>query len=76
MSETYHLSELWEHTIAKILKYDSKSQVGIMIKEWVKFNELENFNSLLNYTIDDFTPPGYFCYINENGENLTSNTIA
>ena len=34
------------------------------------FNKLENFNSLLNYTIDDFTPAGTLCYINENGEVL------
>ena len=34
------------------------------------FTKLENFNSLLNYTIDDFTPSGNLCYINENGEIL------
>ena len=58
MSETQHLCDLWEHTIAKILKHDLISLVGIMIKEWVMFTKLENFNSLLNYTIDDFTPSG------------------
>ena len=31
---------------------------------------MENFNSLLNYTIDDFTPYGHLCYIKENGEIL------
>ena len=31
---------------------------------------MENFNSLLNYTIDDFTPSVNLCYINENGEIL------
>ena len=41
-----------------------------MLKEWVIFNKLENFNSILNYTIDDFTPSGNFSYINENGEIL------
>ena len=41
-----------------------------MIKEWVVFNKLEDFNSLLEYTDDDFTPTGKFCYINENGERL------
>ena len=41
-----------------------------MIKEWVVFNKLEDFNSLLEYTDDDFTPSGKFCYINENGEKL------
>ena len=41
-----------------------------MIKEWVVFNELEDFNSLLEYTDDDFTPTGNLCYINQNGEKL------
>ena len=41
-----------------------------MIKEWIKFNELEIFNSLLNYSIDDITPSGNLLYINENGEIL------
>ena len=48
----------WQHTIDKTFKLDPKSELGIMIKDWVKFNKLENFNSLLNYTMDDFTPSG------------------
>ena len=39
-------------------------------KEWVLFNKLEDFNSLLEYTDDDFTSTGKLCYINENGEKL------
>ena len=58
MPETTHLSDLWEHTTVKIFKHDPKSELGIMIRKWVIFNKLENFNSLLNYTIDDFTPSG------------------
>ena len=41
-----------------------------MLKQWVIFNKLANFNSLLNYTIDDFTPSGNLCYINQNGNIL------
>ena len=41
-----------------------------MLKEWVIFNKLENFNSILNYTIDDFTPSGNFSYLNEHGAIL------
>ena len=41
-----------------------------MIKEWVVFNKLEDFNSLLKYTDDDFTPTGKLCYMNQNGEKL------
>ena len=70
MTESNHLCDLWQHTIAKSFKDDPKSELGLMLKEWVKFNKLENSNSILNYTIDDFTPSGNLCYINENGEIL------
>ena len=58
MTETNHLCDLWEHTIVTVFKHDPKSELGLMLKEWVVFNMLENFNSILNYTIDDFTPSG------------------
>ena len=67
MSESNHLCDLWEHTIAKVFKHDSKSELGLMLKQWVIFNKLENFNSILNYTIDDFTPSGNLCYMNQYG---------
>ena len=70
MSENIELSYVWDHTIMKILNHDIQSKIGNMIKEWVVFNKLEDFNSLLAYTDDDFTPTGKFCYINENGEKL------
>ena len=54
----------------KILNHDIQSKMGNMIKEWVVFNRLEDFNSLLKYTDDDFTPTRKLCYINENGEKL------
>ena len=70
MLEIQHLSHLWEHTIVNIFKHDPKSKLGLMIREWVIFNKLENFNSILNYTVDDFTPSGQLCYFKENGEIL------
>ena len=70
MSENIELSYVWDHTISKILLHDLNSKMGNMIKEWVVFNKLEDFNSLLEYTDDDFTPTGNLCYINENGEKL------
>ena len=70
MSDNIELSYVWDHTISKILLHDLTSKMGNMIKEWVVFNKLEDFNSLLKYTDDDFTPTGKFCYINENGEKL------
>ena len=51
MSETNHLCDQWQHTIVKTFKLDPKSELGIMMKDWVKFNKLENFNSLLNYLL-------------------------
>ena len=68
MSETMELSYVWDHTITKILNYDLKAEMGIKIKEWVVFNKREDFNSLFNYTDNDFTPYGQLCYINGNGE--------
>ena len=43
-----------------------------MFKQWIIFNKLENFNSILNYPIDDFTPSGnlFALYTNEKIFNL------
>ena len=65
MTDTNHLCDLWEHTIAKVFKHDSKSQLRLMLKQWIIFNKLENFNSILNYTIDDSTPSGNLSYMNQ-----------
>ena len=70
MSENIKLSDLWEHTITKIFKHDPESELGIKIRQWVIYNKLENFNSILNYPIDDFTPSGNLCYMNEHGDIL------
>ena len=70
MSENIELSYVWDHTIIKILNHDIHSKIGNMIKEWIVFNKLEDFNSLLKYTDDDFSPTGKLCYMNENGEKL------
>ena len=71
MSETNHLCDLWEYTIAKkVFKHDPKSELGLMLKQWIIFNKLENLNSILNYTIDDFTASGNLSYLNQHGEIL------
>ena len=41
-----------------------------MLKARVIFNNLENFNSILNYTIDDFTPSRNLSHMNKYGEIL------
>ena len=70
MPENIELSYVWDHTISRILLHDLNSKMGNMIKEWFVFNKLEDFNSLLKYTDDDFRPTGNLCYINQNGEKL------
>ena len=70
MTATNHLYDQWDHTIAKVFKHDSKSQLRLMLKQWIKFIMLENFNSVLNYTIDDFTPSGNLSYMNQHGDIL------
>ena len=64
LSENIELSYVWDYTISNILLHDLDSKMGNMIKEWVVFIKLEDFNSFLKYTDDDFTPTGTLCYIN------------
>ena len=75
MSKTIELSYVWDRTITKILNYNLKSEMGIKIKEWIVFNKLDDFNSLLNYIDEDFTPTGNLYYINDNGEKLPTTTL-
>ena len=62
MSETIHLDNLWEHTITEFFEHDPQYIVGDMIREWVIFNKMEDFISLLKYTDDDLTPTGNLLY--------------
>ena len=41
-----------------------------MIREWVAHNKLEDFNSLLNFNVDDFTPSGILCYYKDNADSV------
>ena len=61
MAAIIHLSDIWEYTINKIFNHDPKYELGIMIRAWVIHNKLEDFNSLLNFNVDDFTPSGNRC---------------
>ena len=70
MTESNYLCDLLEHTIVKVFKHDSKSKLGLMFKQLIIFNKLENFKSILNYPIDDFTPSGNLGYMNEHGDIL------
>ena len=72
MQETILLSDLWEHTITTIFKFDHKYKVGHMIRQWVIYNRLEDFISLLNYTDEAFKPHGggNLSYYKDNGDSV------
>ena len=67
-----HLSDLWEHTITKIYKRDPESELAIMIRQWVIYNKLEDFNCLLNYTDEYLIPHGHgrLSYYKEIGDSV------
>ena len=41
-----------------------------MIREWVIYNKLEDFNSLLNYTDNDFSQSVNLCYYKDYGDSV------
>ena len=65
MPSIFHLNAIWEHTLTEILNHDNKSDVGIMIRTWVKHHKLENFSSLFNHSPDKFTPSSPLSYYKE-----------
>ena len=65
-----HLKDIWGYTLTRILNHDPKSELGIMIREWETHNKLKDFNSLLNFNVDDFTPSGILCYYTDNGDSM------
>ena len=65
MPAIIHLSDIWEHTLTKILTHDPKTGVGIIMRAWMKHRKLEDFNSMLSSTVDDLTPSGSLCHFNE-----------
>ena len=65
-----YLSDLWEHTITIIFKHDPKYKVDIMTGEWDIYNKMEDFDSLLYYTDEDFTPSGNLCCYKDYGNSV------
>ena len=72
MQETIHLCDLWEHTITKIFKHGPESELDIMLRQWVIYNKLEDFISLLKYTDEDLIPHGVgnLSFYKENGDSV------
>ena len=67
MSAVSHLNLTWEHTLTEKLNHDPKTQMGTIVREWVKDNNMTHFISMLTYTADKFTPTGFLCYYKEKG---------
>ena len=65
MPSIIHLNRTWEHTLTEILNYDPKTQMGIIMRAWVKDNNMTDFTSMLTYTADKFTPTCCLCYYKE-----------
>ena len=61
----------WEHTLTEILNHDPKTQMGIIMRAWVKDNDMTDFTSMLTYTADKFTPTGSLCYYKEKVDSET-----
>ena len=58
MPSIINLSHIWEHTLTEILNHGNKTEVGIIMRSWVKDNNLEDMNDLLLHDLNDFTPTG------------------
>ena len=63
-----YLSTVWEHTLTETLNHDNKTEVGNIMRAWVKHNKLEDMTYLLIYDLNDFTPTGTLCNYKEKAE--------
>ena len=68
MPSIIHLSTIWEHTLTEILNHDIKTEVGNIMRAWVKHNKLEGMADLLIYDLNDFTLTGILCHYIERAE--------
>ena len=65
MLSIINLSPIWEHTLTEILNHGNKTEMGIIMRSWVKHNNLEDMSDLLFYDLNDFTPGGTLCHYKE-----------
>ena len=68
MPSIIHLNTIWEHTLTEILNHDNKTEVGIIMRSWVKHNKLDDMTDLLIYDFNDSIPTGSLCYNKETAE--------
>ena len=62
MPSIIHLYPTWEHTLTEILNYDPRTHMGIIMRAWVKDNDMTDFSSMITYTADKLTPTSSLCY--------------
>ena len=62
------LSPIWEHTLTDIVNHGNKTEMGIIMRSWVKHNNLEDMSDLLIYDLNDYTPGGTLCHYKETAE--------
>ena len=53
MRSIIHLNTTWEHTLNEILNHKNITEVGIIMRAWVKQNKLEDMSDLLVYDLND-----------------------
>ena len=59
MPSIINLSPVWEHTLTEILNHGiNKTEVGIIMRSWVKDTNLQDMNNSLIHDLNDFTPTG------------------
>ena len=68
MPSIINLSPIWEHTLTEIFNHGNKTEMGIIMRSWVKHNNLEDMSALLIYDLNDFTPGGTLCHYKETSE--------
>ena len=68
MPSIINLSPIWEHTLTEILNHGNKTEMGIIMRSWVKHSNLEDMSDLLIYDLNDFTPGGTLCCYKETAE--------
>ena len=68
MHSIINLCPIWEHTLTEVLNHGNKTEMGIIMRSWVKHNILEDMSDLIIYDLNDFTPEGTLCHYNETAE--------
>ena len=68
MPSIINLSPIWERTHTEILNHGNKTEMWIIMRSWVKLNNLEDMSDLLIYDLNDFTPGGTLCCYKETAE--------